>query len=199
MQSIHCLIVEGEKRMQTIAPDEPCVETDRLLLRNWQDQDREPFIALNQDADVMRYFPRIYMSEESEAFMNKQQALIATNGYGLFSVSLKETSEFIGFIGYAVPGFNAAFMPCVEIGWRLKRSVWGRGYAPEGACALINSPIPRPQDPLVSLTAAINHPSRRVMEKIGFVHNPEEDFLHPLLDAKSPLAVHVLYRKKEEM
>src|SRR5262249_46282144 len=95
----------------------------------------------------------------------------------------------------SVPRFDAHFTPCVEIGWRLSADHWGRGYATEGAAAALAfgfNVLGLPQ--VVSFTAAPNLRARRVMEKIGMKHDPEDDFDHPSLSEGHPLRRHVLYR-----
>jgi RimJ/RimL family protein N-acetyltransferase len=95
-----------------------------------------------------------------------------------------------------VPRFEAAFTPCVEIGWRLARDHWGHGYACEAAGAVLAFGFEQLGLPeIVSFTVAANTRSRRVMERIGMTRDPAEDFLHPLLPEGHPLRRHVLYRK----
>ena len=104
--------------------------------------------------------------------------------------------RFAGFTGLAVPRFSAPFMPCVEIGWRLQREFWGRGIAfaaARQAEAFAFEQLRLAE--LVSFTAAINLRSRRLMERLGFTRRAEEDFLHPSIEAGSPIQLHVLYRK----
>ena len=100
---------------------------------------------------------------------------------------------FIGFIGLAHP----SFMPgSVEVGWRLDRAAWGRGYAPEGAAEAVRFGFEElGVGEVVSFTVPQNRNSRRVMEKIGMTHRRERDFHHPDVDPTSHpgLVRHVLY------
>jgi ribosomal-protein-alanine N-acetyltransferase len=99
-----------------------------------------------------------------------------------------------GFIGLSSPGFEAHFTPCVEIGWRLARCAWGKGYATEGARLALAHGFDELRLPeIVSFTTVANLRSRRVMERLGMQHNPAEDFNHPRLPGH-PLERHVLYR-----
>ncbi len=166
-----------------------------VQLRQWQDSDAEPYAALNADPEVMQYFPARLSRAESLASMERQRALIEERGWGLWAVEVE--GEFAGFTGLAVPTFEAPFMPCVEIGWRLARPFWGRGVAFAAARQAMHyafAVLDLPE--LVSFTVAANQRSRRLMERVGFVHQPHEDFLHPLLPAGHPLQKHVLYRKR---
>jgi RimJ/RimL family protein N-acetyltransferase len=102
----------------------------------------------------------------------------------------------VGFVGLAIPRFDAHFTPCIEIGWRIAAQYWNRSYATEGARAVLTFGFETLQlDEIVSFTTAGNMPSRRVMEKIGMKHDEADDFDHPLLAAGHPLQRHVLYRR----
>ena len=106
-------------------------------------------------------------------------------------------ADFIGYVGLSVPRFEAAFTPCVEIGWRIARDHWGRGYATEAArLALAFGFNQGALEEIVSFTVPANRRSRAVMERLGMVHDPREDFDHPLLPAGHALRQHVLYRLK---
>lgn len=105
------------------------------------------------------------------------------------------TAPFIGFIGLAVPSFDAPFMPCVEIGWRLAYAHWNRGYATEGARAALEYGFDRLSLPqIVAFTVAANVRSRSVIEKLGMTCNAADDFDHPRIAEGHPLRRHVLYR-----
>lgn len=117
------------------------------------------------------------------------------NGFGLYAVEVTDFEEFIGFVGLAVPAFEAPFMPCIEIGWRLAAAHWGRGFAPEAARAVLQDGFERVKlAEIVSFTATSNTNSMRVMEKIGMTRSVDDDFMHPNLADGDPLKAHVLYR-----
>lgn len=171
------------------------IETDRLVLRDWRDEDAEPFAALNADPRVMEFFVKRLEHAESDAMMARLRRFIADHGYGLYAVEERSTRRFIGYVGLCPVMFAAAFTPATEIGWRLARSAWGSGYATEGARAVLGHAFRRlGLTELVSFTAEWNLRSRRVMEKIGMSRDPTGDFLHPALPPDHKLALHVLYR-----
>ena len=143
----------------------------------------------------MEYFPATLSRAESDAFAARIRADLVEQGFGLWAVEAPGVAPFVGFTGLAVPRFEAHFTPCVEIGWRLAREHWGRGYAPEAArAALAHGLEPLRLDEIVSFTAAGNVRSRRVMEKLGMTHDPADDFDHPSLAPGHRLRRHVLYR-----
>jgi RimJ/RimL family protein N-acetyltransferase len=170
------------------------LETPRLLLRQWRDDDLEPFAELNSDLRVMEFYPRPLTKQESDEMAHRIRSLIAERGWGLWAVELKSSGAFGGYVGLNVPSAELPFSPCVEIGWRLAVAYWGKGYASEAARAALGAAFERLALPeVVSFTAVHNTRSRRVMERIG-MQSRGERFEHPALPEGSPLREHVLYR-----
>lgn len=176
------------------------IHTDRLLLRQWNSADLEPFADLNADPRVMEYFPATLSRKESDALAERIRSRLEGQGWGLWAVSIPDTVNFIGFIGLSQPSFDAHFTPAVEVGWRLAFDYWGKGYATEGATAVLAYGFDTLKlEEIVSFTAVQNQRSRHVMEKIGMHHSSEDDFDHPKLPEGHPLRRHVLYRKKQQV
>ena len=171
----------------------PVLHTARLFLRSWRDEDLASFARMNADPRVMRHFPSMLSQRESDLLVAGIRAHFAAHGFGLWAVEIKGVAPFAGFIGLAIPKFEAHFTPCVEIGWRLAAEYWGNGYAPEGARAALAFGF-QTREEIVSFTVPENLASRRVMEKIGMRHEPREDFDHPSLPDGHLLQRHVLYR-----
>lgn len=167
------------------------------MLRRWREDDKEPFAALNADPVVMEHFPATLSREDSDALAERIEAGFDEHGFGLWAV--EADGEFIGFTGLSVPRFTAPFTPCVEIGWRLARSAWGRGYATEAARASLEDGFGRAGlTEVVSFTAVQNVRSQAVMGRLGMTHDPADDFDHPALPAGHPLRRHVLYRIRRQ-
>ena len=168
------------------------LQTPRLLLRQWQDDDLPAFAELNGDAEVMTYFPQPLSQQQSDETAEKLRNHISEHGWGVWAVELLDNKEFVGAIGL----FPNAITPrgeAVEIAWRLRRQFWGHGYATEGAkAALLFAFEVLNLNAIIALTASINKPSRKVMERLGMT-NCEENFQHPEVAAESPLCEHVLY------
>ena len=174
--------------------------TTRLLLRAWKYSDRAPFARLNADPTVMQFMPRALTREESDAFCDRAQAHIERCGWGLWALESRDRGEFLGCVGLSVPTFDAHFVPCIEVGWRLAREHWGQGYASEAAAASLRFAFENLQLlQVVSFTVPSNLRSRRVMEHIGLSHDAAGDFEHPCLSPGHPLRRHVLYRLKREV
>ncbi len=171
------------------------LHTERLILREWRDEDLKPFAALNSDPEVMRYMPKLLSREDSDASIQRIREHFARHGFGLWAVEVREVEPFVGFVGLSMPKFESLFTPCVEIGWRLAREAWGKGYATEAAQAALQFGFQQlALNEIVSFTVPENQRSRRVMDRLGMNHDPAGDFEHPLLPAGHPLRRHVLYR-----
>jgi RimJ/RimL family protein N-acetyltransferase len=156
---------------------------------------------LNADREVMRHFRGTLTRNQSDAFAERIRGKLHHDGWGLWAVEVVagDTVAFIGFVGLARPNFEAHFTPAVEVGWRLRRQSWGRGYAPEAAAAAIDfafTTLGLPE--LVSLTTVGNANSRRVMDKLGMTYDPADDFENPTLAQGHPLRPSVVYRLRAD-
>jgi RimJ/RimL family protein N-acetyltransferase len=173
----------------------PILRTERLLLREWRPEDREPFAALNADPRVMEFMPAALPRAQSDALARRSEAHFAARGYGPWAVEVPGVAPFIGFVGLVVPAFEAHFTPAIEVGWRLAAEHWGRGYATEAAVASARHAFETAgAEELVSFTTPENVRSRAVMERLGMTHDAADDFDHPRLAAGHLLRRHVLYR-----
>lgn len=173
----------------------PRITTDRLVLRTWLPEDREPFAALNADPRVMEFYRQRLSREESDAYVDRIEAHFEREGFGLFAAALRDSGEFLGYVGLRVPKFEAPFMPCVEIGWRLAAAHWGKGFATEGARAALQWGFESLRLPeILSFAVPANVRSIRVMQKIGMKRDESGDFDHPELPPGHRLRRHVLYR-----
>jgi RimJ/RimL family protein N-acetyltransferase len=168
------------------------IRTDRLLLRRWFDSDREPFAALNADPETMRFFPETLDRQASDAFVDRIEARFEQQGFGLWALEVTETGEFIGFTGLnplpdGVPGAGG-----IEVGWRLARHAWHRGYATEAAKAALDVAFGRVgMREIWSMTAVLNEPSQAVMRRLGLSEIARFD--HPRIPVGHPLRPHVTY------
>jgi ribosomal-protein-alanine N-acetyltransferase len=169
----------------------PVLRTERLVLRDWREQDRAPFAAMNADPVVMEHFVTPLTREQSDAFVDRIVARWQVQGFGLWAVEVD--GAFAGYVGLARADFEASFTPAIEIGWRLDRPYWGRGIATEAARAGLAYGFDVVGLPEVdSWTAITNVRSWRVMERLGMVRDVE--FEHPRCPVGHPVRPHVLYR-----
>ena len=167
------------------------IETERLVLRPWRDDDRGPFWEMACDPEVMRYLPPSSHAE-TEAAIDRMMACQAEHGYCLWALERKDEGRFIGFCGLIPP---RAPLTETEIGWRLERAAWGSGYACEAGEASLAFAWQELKVPtVVAITTVGNSRSRAVMDRLGMTYHPDEDFDHPALAEGDPLVPHVLYR-----
>ncbi len=175
------------------------LETERLILRPWRDEDKPLYGAVISDPHVRRFFPTIGTLQDAIEGIDRAMARLEEFGYSFLATERKADGAFIGMLGMAplreevrtaIPS-----QPAVEIGWQFGRAFWGYGYAPEGARAFLDhawNTLDLPE--VVAITAVQNRPSRRVMEKIGMAEDPTDSFLHPHVPKGHRLRRHVLYR-----
>jgi RimJ/RimL family protein N-acetyltransferase len=175
------------------------LRTERTVLRDWTDDDLEPFARLNADPEVMRYFPTTLTSAESNAMATRIRESLAGDGYGLWALEVPGVSTFCGFVGLNPVRFEAHFAPALEIGWRLDRPWWGHGYASESARACLDLAFGElGLDEVVSMTTTSNLRSQAVMQRLGMTRDPADDFDHPNIAVGNPLRRHVLYRLRRD-
>lgn len=172
------------------------IKTRRLLLRPWRDDDLPGFAEMNQDPRVMEFFPALLDRQQSDVLAMKIRQRIDEQGWGFWAVEIPGEVSFIGFTGLNKLSSDLPFAPGVEIGWRLSRDFWGKGYASEAAhAALEMGCIQLKLHEIVAFTAEQNLRSRAVMHCIGLTYRGEK-FEHPALSAGHPSRRHVLYRIK---
>jgi RimJ/RimL family protein N-acetyltransferase len=174
--------------------------TDRLILRTWKTSDIPLMAAISSDPLVMEHFPATQDIAATEALVNHINQHYEKFGYALYAVEIKDTHEFIGFVGlnhppFEIPNFKPKSLPVVEIDWRLSSKHWSKGYATEAAKAVLHYAFTELNlGEIISFTVVANTKSRRVMEKIGLHHSEADHFDHPKLEENSPLKRHILYR-----
>ncbi|MCX2724821.1 GNAT family N-acetyltransferase [Roseibium salinum] len=173
------------------------LETERLLLRPWRNEDLDPLAEMCADPEVMRYFPETLSRDRSAFLISRCREKADADGFCFSPVEVKDTGEFLGFVGLSVPTYGGPlpFDPCVEIGWRLKRSAWGKSYASEASRAWLRFGYETLDlDEIVAFTLPDNTPSQAVMKRLCMSRDLKGDFLHPALPADHAMALHVLYR-----
>ncbi|MGN6584604.1 MAG: GNAT family N-acetyltransferase [Rhizobiaceae bacterium] len=173
------------------------IRTRRLLIRNWEDRDRDLFFRINSDEQVMAFFPFRRTRAESDAFLDKLRLSIEENGFGFTALENRETGACMGFAGLNRQSVVPTPTPdTVEIGWRLAPEYWGKGYVTEAADSLLAYGFrDLDLDEIVSFAVWNNERSTAVMKRIGMRRDPAGDFDHPgVPDTHPHLKRHVLYR-----
>ncbi|MFZ1990321.1 MAG: GNAT family N-acetyltransferase [Alphaproteobacteria bacterium] len=174
----------------------PPLETERLILRRWRPEDREPFAAINGDPEVGYWLGGVITRERSDGSIARAEASFEEKGFGRWAVERRSDGALIGWTGIMTVWPEYPFSG-VEIGWRLTRSAWGQGYASEAARAALKDGFERVGfSEILAYTTLSNHRSMRVMERISMTRDPARDFDHPLLARDHPMSRHMLFVAK---
>lgn len=178
------------------APDN--IPTARLLLRRWRKSDWEAFAMQGANPEVMRYFASTRTREQCDEQADYFSRYLE-EGIGPWIVELPGEAEFIGIVGFWRAADFLPMAPGIELGWRLNAPYWGRGFAIEAARAAIDDLFRRTDiDAFFAITATVNLPSRRALQKLGMRHCPDEDFDHDKVPDGSVLKPHVVFRMSRE-
>jgi len=157
-------------------------KSERLGFRNWRADDVTEFSKLNSDEAVMEHFPHVLTESETDDFIKRLQKHYSEREYTYFATEILETGEFIGFIGMAFQDYETEYTPATDIGWRLKQSAWGKGYATEGAKKCLDYAFNVLNlENVISTCVIQNVNSEHVMKKIGM--HKLGVFDHPKLKA----------------
>lgn len=175
------------------------LRTERLILRNWEDRDRELFYCINADERVMEFFPFRRDRAQADAKMEELRDTIERDGFGFAAVEIAATGECIGFVGITRTDHVPSVPKGIEIGWRLAPEFWGHGYVAEAARAWLAFGFETlGLEEIVSFAVEGNSRSIAVMKRIGMTAEPALDFNHPAVPESHPhLKRHVFYRLKK--
>ena len=172
-------------------------KSNRLGFRNWTKEDLSTFAEINADEQVMEYFPKSLTQQETEDFINRLQNHYEKHGYNYFAAEVLESADLIGFIGLAYQDYETEFNPATDIGWRLKKSAWSKGYATEGAKRCLEFGFKDLDLEKIISTCSINNTkSENVMKKIGMIKKGE--FKHPRLKDFPDLEKYIWYEINNE-
>ena len=176
------------------------IETARLVLRPWRDEDRAAFAAINADPRVHDWLGGPISPEASDAMVDRINAAMEANGFSFWAAEHAADGRLAGMIGLSrVAAGDLPVGPCVEIGWRLHPDFWGQGLASEGARAALDWGFgPGGLEEIVAFTARTNLASQAVMRRIGMTPDPAQDFDHPRLAPDHPLRRHVVWTSKAQ-
>ncbi|HZK98930.1 MAG TPA: GNAT family N-acetyltransferase [Caulobacteraceae bacterium] len=171
------------------------LETERLILRPWRPEDLEPFALMSADAEVMRWLGGVITREQAVVYVARTELSFSTLGMGRFAIERRADRAFIGSCGL-MPGHEGIpIAPYVDIGWRLARSAWGRGFATEAALAVMGDGFGRlGLREIAAVTAQINLRSRAVMERLGMTRDRRHDFGDPAYPLRHAQRRTVVYR-----
>lgn len=168
--------------------------SSRLGFREWKVTDLDAMAEICADTKVMEYFPFVLSKEQTVELIAKRQRKYTENGFCYYAVEILKTNEMIGFIGIEKQEYNAGIEnPFIDIGWRLKRDAWNKGYATEGAkrCLEYGFSILKLKI-IYSIAPSLNVKSYHLMDNIGMTKN--STFMHPFIVDDSNLKECVAYK-----
>ncbi len=174
---------------------EVIAETDRLILRNWRDEDRADYIAACNTDAVTRFLGGPATIEQIDAALERISRSQREHGFSFWALERRDDAAFLGYCGLKIVGDpEIAVKDDVESGWRLREDAWGQGYASEAAKACLDwawahLDVQR----VVAMTTPANQRSWRLMERIGMTRRRDLDFNHPQFAADHLLSRHITY------
>jgi len=168
------------------------LETERLILRDWREDDFADLHALCTDPQVMATIGPLHDEAKTRGLLSRLIERTVRDGHTFWAMERKDDGRVIGFCGVSrgpMPPIEGE----LEIGWRMAADCWGRSYAREAAQATLGwIAANRPREPVCAITSVGNLRSRGLMERLGMRYRPDMDFEHP--NVESPhLKPHVTY------
>jgi [ribosomal protein S5]-alanine N-acetyltransferase len=144
------------------------LETERLVFREFAPADADALLKVLGDPVAMQYYPAPFDREGVQAWISRNRARYLNHGFSLWAMMLKPTREVIGDCGCALQEVEERQE--IEVGYHVRRDLWGRGYATEAAQACMNFAFARlGAARVVSMIRPENRQSRRVAEKNGLI------------------------------
>lgn len=172
----------------------PTIETERLVLRPWREEDREPYVAMMADPQVSDWLGGPFTRDEALARIARNAAALGEHGYGRLAMARRADGVFIGYCGLMPIADELPFDGGFEAGWSVIPSAWGLGYATEAAGAVFADGFSRlGLAEILAFTGEANQRSQGVARKLGMRRAPERDFDHPGLARDHPLRRHVVF------
>lgn len=168
------------------------IETERLILRRWEERDRAEFHAHCSDPLVMEQLGPLQSRAETDAQLDRQNRFQESHGYCFWAIERKADGALLGFSGLKPGAEGTPIEGQVEIGWRLGSEYWGQGYAREAAQASLDWAWANGIDAVAAITTPANVRSWGLMERLGMARAAADDFDHP--QAIERLRRHITYR-----
>jgi len=172
----------------------PVIETERLILRGWRDEDHEPYVAMMADPQVSDWLGGPFSRDEALARIARNAAALGEHGYGRLAVARRSDGAFLGYCGLMPVAPDMPFDGGFEVGWSVAPQAWGQGYATEAARAVFADGFSRlGLAEILAFTGVANHRSQGVARKLGMRRAPELDFDHPGLPDDHPVKRHAVF------
>ena len=174
------------------------IETERLRLRDWREDDIEPFIRLTNTEPVMRWLGGVKSeAEHREIIRDRMMRWQAERGFTFWVVERKADGALLGFCGLKIAdGEGSPIAGEYEVGWRLREDVWGQGYAKEAAIASLDFAFDRlSAERVVAITFQPNAASWGLMERLGMKRRADLDYDDVRFPELNPTIVYAIERE----
>lgn len=158
------------------------IRTERLILRDWRDEDIAPFIRHTNTEPVMRWLGGVQTEEKQrDRIENRIMRWQHERGFTFWVVERQSDGELLGFCGIKIADCEESpDIGAFEIGWRLREDAWGHGYAKEAALASLDFAFQSlGADRVVAFTCIQNEPSWGLMQRLGMTRRPELEYHDP--------------------
>lgn len=161
-------------------------ETDRLILRDWREEDWEPFWQGTNTPAVMRWLGGVCDDNKRRAAQERLLGYERDHGHTFWALERKQDGAILGFCGLKRSNQAGGPMGMMEVGWRLREDAWGQGYAGEAAKATLELAFSRSDaDEVIALTVDANTPSWGLMIRLGMERREDLDFPNSDFDPES--------------
>ncbi len=165
-------------------------ETERLVLRDWREEDWPEFWRVTNTPAVMRWLGGVADDAVRAAARARLESYQADHGHTFWVVERREDSALLGFCGLKRSNQAGGPQGMMEAGWRLREDAWGNGYAKEAAAAALDLAFGRfGTDETIALTVERNTASWGLMVRLGMQRREDLDFASPDFDAENPLII----------
>ena len=174
------------------------IETERLVLRDWREEDAEPFIRHTNTPAVMRWLGGVQTEEVArQAIKGRVVRWQRERGFTFWVVERKDDRALLGFCGLKLADTEGSPIEGeYEVGWRLREDAWGQGYAKEAAIASLDHAFgPLGAERVVAVTYKENGPSWGLMERLGMKRREDLDFDDPRYPELNPTIVYSIARE----
>ena len=171
------------------------IETERLILRPWREDDKPRFDAIINTPAMMEHFGGVWAPGEHDVLIDAQMASQARDGFSMWAVDWRDSGDLIGICGLRrVHHADVPVSGNLEIGWRIAEPFWGKGVAREAAEASLDWGWSHTGDPrVIAYTTDSNARSWGLMKRLGMERRADLDFRHPKFALDDPTGAMIVY------
>lgn len=166
------------------------IATERLILRDWRDDDWTPFWEGTNTPAVMRWLGGVCDDAAKAAAQERLLSYNREDGHSFWAVERKDDGAILGFCGLKRSNQKGGPIGMMEVGWRLRQDAWGQGYAKEAACASLGLAFDRfGANEVIAMTVQGNAPSWGLMLRLGMRRREDLDFSSKDFDAENGVII----------